>query len=131
MGNTNARMLGARSVDTRYIHNARCSASVLFQGKWKLEILCAMRAGPVRVGQLSRLLPGSSKKMLAHHLRQLETDGIVLRRDMSDVVLHVEYDFTNEAREEVCLLLDHLAQWGRMHTLSRAMPSTSEKPHLL
>ncbi len=62
MGNTNARMLGARSVDTRYIHNASRSASVLFQGKWKLEILCAMRAGPVRVGQLSRLPPGNFKE---------------------------------------------------------------------
>ena len=112
MRNTNARMVGARSVDTRYIQNASRSAAVLFQGKWRVEILCAMRSEPVRVGQLSRLIPGSSKKMLAHNLRQLEADGIVLRRDMSDMVLHVEYDFANEARDEVCSLLDHLAQWG-------------------
>ena len=69
--------------------------------------------------------------MLAHHLRQLEADGIVLRRDMSDIVLHVEYDFTSEAREDVCSLLDHLAQWGRMYALSQAILSTSEKPHII
>jgi DNA-binding HxlR family transcriptional regulator len=131
MRNTNARLVGARRVDTRYIQDASRSVSVLFQGKWRVEILCAMRSGPVRVGQLSRLIPGASKKMLAHNLRQLEADGIVLRRDMSEMVLHVEYDLTNEAREEVCSLLDHLAQWGRLYALSRAIPSTSEKPPII
>jgi len=124
-------MFGARSLDARYIQNASSSASVLFQGKWRVEILCAMRFGPVRVGQLSRLIPGTSKKMLAHNLRRLEADGIVLRRDMSEMMLHVEYDFTIEAREEICSLLDHLAQWGRMYALSRAIPSESGKPSLI
>jgi Predicted transcriptional regulators len=50
--------------------------------------------------------------MLAHNLRQLEAEEIVVRHDMSEMVLHVEYDFSHEAREEVCSLLDHLAQWG-------------------
>lgn len=127
MRNTNARMFGARGVDTRYIQNASCSAAVLFQGKWRVEILCAMRSGPVRVGQLSRLIPGASKKMLAQNLRRLEADGIVVRRDMSEIVLHVEYDFNHEAREEVCSLLDHLAQWGRLYATSRATPSEGDE----
>jgi DNA-binding HxlR family transcriptional regulator len=65
--------------------------------------------------------------MLAHNLRHLEADGIVLRRDMSEMVLHVEYDFTHEAREEVCSLLDHLAQWGRLYALSRVMLSEGDE----
>jgi DNA-binding HxlR family transcriptional regulator len=120
-------MIGARSIDTRYVKSASRTAAVLLQGKWRVEILCAMRSGPVRVGQLSRLIPGASKKMLAHNLRQLEADGIVLRRDMSEMVLHVEYDFTHEAREEVCSLLDHLAQWGRLYALSRATLSEDDE----
>jgi len=65
--------------------------------------------------------------MLAHNLRRLEADGIVVRRDMSEMVLHVEYDFTHEAREEVCSLLDHLAQWGRLYALSRATLSEDDE----
>jgi DNA-binding HxlR family transcriptional regulator len=86
----------------------------------ELKILCAMRSGPVRVGQLSRLIPRASKRMSAHNLRRLEADGIVVRRDMSEMVLHVEYDFNREGKEEVCSLLDHLAQWGRFYASRRA-----------
>jgi DNA-binding HxlR family transcriptional regulator len=66
------------------------------------------------------MIPRASKKMLAQNLRRLEADGLIVRRDMSEMVLHVEYEFTNEAREEVCSLLDHLSQWGQTYALSRA-----------
>jgi DNA-binding HxlR family transcriptional regulator len=115
------------SEDTRYAQSASRAAAVLFQGKWRVEILCAMRSGPVRVGQLSRLIPRASKKVLAHNLRRLEADGIIVRRDLSEMVLHVEYDFTHEAREEVCSLLDHLAHWGRLYALSRATLSEGDE----
>lgn len=116
----NSERLGMSSLDTRYARSASSAVAVLFEGKWRVEILCAMRSGPVRVGRLSRLIPGASKKMLSHHLRRLEADGIIVRRDLSDLVLHVEYDFHPEARERVCALLDHLADWGRLYAASRA-----------
>jgi len=114
-------------IDTRYAHCACGAAAVLFQAKWRVEILCAMRSGPVRIGQLSRVIPRASKKMLTQNLRQLEADGIVVRHDMSEVVLHVEYDFDPEVREEVCSLLDHLAHWGRFYATSRATSSEDDK----
>jgi DNA-binding HxlR family transcriptional regulator len=53
--------------------------------------------------------------MLTQNLRQLEADGIVVRKDMSDLVLHIEYELESNAREGVCALLDHLAKWGGLH----------------
>jgi DNA-binding HxlR family transcriptional regulator len=103
------------SVDAKYIRNTTLAVTVLFQSKWRVQILCAMRSGPVRLGQLARLIPGASKKMLTQNLRQLEADGIVVRKDMSDLVLHIEYDLTHQTRESVCALLDYLAAWGRDH----------------
>ena len=103
---------GAESAASRYVRRATLTAEVLFQGKWKLHILCAMRSGPVRLGQLARIVPGASKKMLTQNLRQLEADGIVVRKDMSDLVLHIEYELDESTREGVCALLDHLAKWG-------------------
>lgn len=128
MTKNNSGRLGIKNIDTRYARSASSAAAVLFQAKWRVEILCAMRSGPVRVGQLSRLIPGASKKMLAHNLRRLEADGIVVRRDMSETVLHVEYDFNHESKEEVCSLLDHLAQWGRLYATSRAIRSEDDEP---
>jgi DNA-binding HxlR family transcriptional regulator len=61
----------------------------ILDGKWKLQILCAMRSGPVRLSQLTRLAPAASKKGLRANLRSLESSHIVVRRDLSDSVLHV------------------------------------------
>ena len=84
----------------------------LLQGKWKLQILCAMRTEPVRLSQLKRLIPSASKKALRASLRSLESSKIIIRRDLSSKVLHVEYDFGDSMRTTVCALLDHLADWG-------------------
>jgi DNA-binding HxlR family transcriptional regulator len=106
----------AENAASKYVRRATLTAEVLFHGKWKLQILCAMRSGPVRLGQLARIIPGASKKMLTQNLRQLEADGIVVRRDMSDLVLHIEYEFEESTREGVSALLDHMAMWGGLQS---------------
>ncbi|WP_424169030.1 winged helix-turn-helix transcriptional regulator [Terracidiphilus sp.] len=59
------------STDTKYVHSATIAAAVLFQSKWRVQILCALPSGPVRLGQLRRLLPGTFKKMLTQDVRRL------------------------------------------------------------
>jgi DNA-binding HxlR family transcriptional regulator len=86
----------------------------ILEGKWKLQILCAMRDEPVRLSQLTRLLPSASKKALRANLRALESAQIVVRRDMSTAVLHVEYDFAEDMRTIIGSLLDQLNEWGRI-----------------
>jgi DNA-binding HxlR family transcriptional regulator len=95
-----------------YVLTVSAAAGVLFAGKWRVSILCAMRDGPVRLGQLSREFPEASKKTMTLNLRQLEAEGIVTRTDLSDRVLHVEYDLDPAVRGWVCGLLDHLAEWN-------------------
>jgi DNA-binding HxlR family transcriptional regulator len=46
---------GAENAASRSVRRAILTAEVLFQGKWKLQILCAMRSGPVRFDQLARI----------------------------------------------------------------------------
>lgn len=54
--------------------------------------------------------------MLVQNLRQLEADGIVIRKDMSDdLVLHIEYELNEDTSERLCALLDHLAEWGELY----------------
>lgn len=87
----------------------------LFQGKWTMQILCAMREHPVRLSELKRQIPSASKKALTASLRALEEARLVLRRDLSSSVLHVEYEFAEPMREPLVLLLDHLAEWGNRY----------------
>jgi DNA-binding HxlR family transcriptional regulator len=98
-----------------YVRRASLACEVLLQGKWRVEILCAMRAGPVRLGQLARLIPEASRKMLTQNLRSLEGSGVVIRRDLSSVLLHVEYDLEPGFRDCVCPLLDDLSKWGDIY----------------
>ncbi len=73
-------------------------------------LLYANGAGSSR--QAHRLIPGASKKALRSGLRDLELAQVIVRHDLTDTVLHVEYDFASDRRQAVCDLLDHLAQLG-------------------
>jgi DNA-binding HxlR family transcriptional regulator len=110
--------IGDSIPDKAYIRRVSLSCEILLQGKWRVHILCAMRSGPVRLGRLARLIPHASKKMLAQNLRSLEGAGIVIRRDLSDVLLHVEYDLEPGLRQSICSLLNELSKWGSLYSLS-------------
>ena len=67
------------------------SVLALIGGKWSMLIVCALRSGPKRNGELRRRLAGVSAKMLAQTLRELERHGIVQREDFGEVPPRVEY----------------------------------------
>lgn len=90
-------------------------AAQLLRGKWKIPILCAVQTGPVRLGQLVRLYPTASKKVIAENLRQLQRDHILLRTDLSGTLLHVEYDLSEELRSEISQVLRSLADLCDTH----------------
>ena len=68
----------------------------LFQGKWRFRVLQEMIAGPVRLSQLRRAIPGCSKKVLIDTLRGLEETGWVKRREYDSRLRKVEYSITGE-----------------------------------
>jgi DNA-binding HxlR family transcriptional regulator len=63
-------------------------------GKWKALILWALNERTHRFGELKRMLPGVSEKMLAQQLRELESDAIVHRDVFDEVPPRVEYSLT-------------------------------------
>lgn len=102
-----------RELDSSYTNRVEHGVRVL-TGKWTLQILCAMSEKPTRLSELTRSHPAASKKALTASLRSLVTAGIVLRRDLSTSVLHVEYELQESMREPVIALLDRLAEWGKL-----------------
>jgi DNA-binding HxlR family transcriptional regulator len=105
-------------------HSAEeCSAQVainLIQGKWKTRILSRLQHGPVRLGELRRMFPEASKKMLTQHLREMERDGLVIRKDLSGRLLHVEYFLSDSLGFAVLHLITTLTKWGREHLRDEA-----------
>lgn len=87
-------------------------------GKWKAVILWEMQAQPRRFGELRRLVPGISEKMLTQQLRELEADGLVHREVFHQVPPRVEYSLTSLGRS-LNKALGPLADWGMRYARPR------------
>jgi DNA-binding HxlR family transcriptional regulator len=81
-------------------------------GKWKGLILWELDAhGVRRFAELRRGLPGVSEKMLTQHLREMEEDGLVLRKVYAEVPPRVEYSLTEHGLS-LNAALGPLGSWG-------------------
>lgn len=84
----------------------------LLGGKWKLVLLFYLLQHPRRTGELRRLVPDVTQKMLTQQLRELEDDGLVTRTVHDQVPPKVVYDITVEERDRLDALLHALCDWG-------------------
>lgn len=98
--------------DAKCLDQVACTMKVL-QGKWTVQVLCALLDGPVRLSQLRRLIPAASKKTLTANLRSLESLQLILRRDLSNSVLHVEYEIAEAAHAPLAALVSQLAGFSK------------------
>ena len=81
-------------------------------GKWKVQIVCALTsAGQLRYNALRGKLDGISNTVLATALRELETDGLVVRTVYLEVPVRVEYSPTDSCRE-LLPILEQLSDWA-------------------
>jgi DNA-binding HxlR family transcriptional regulator len=81
-------------------------------GKWKIPILCALsQDGTTRYNDLKRKIRGITNTMLASSLKELEEDGLVVRKQYMEIPVRVEYTAT-EACRDLMPILKQLAHWG-------------------
>jgi DNA-binding HxlR family transcriptional regulator len=83
-------------------------------GKWKVLILWALREDAQRFGELRRLVGGISEKMLIQHLKEMQADGIVTRKDFKEIPPRVEYALTPFGKS-LNAALAPLCEWGAQH----------------
>lgn len=83
-------------------------------GKWKLPLLWYLRDGRMRYSELQKAIPGITPKMLAEQLRELERDGIVLRKVHPVVPPKVEYSLTPYGRT-LDPIIAAMGSWGDKH----------------
>lgn len=96
--------------------NTPCPVTITLSvigGKWKPIILQIIRDKEKRFGEIRRLIPTVTQKMLTQQLRELEEDGIIKRKVYPVVPPKVEYSLTDFGRT-ITPILDEMAKWGKM-----------------
>ena len=81
-------------------------------GKWKGIVLYHLLDGPKRYNELMRNVGGVTQRMLTKQLRELEDDGLILRKVFPVVPPHVEYSLT-ELGQSLIPLLYEMHQWAQ------------------
>lgn len=89
-------------------------AFAVIGGKWKALILWELRDQTRRFGELKRLVPGISEKMLIQQLRELELDDLLTRKAFPEIPPRVEYTLTPLGRS-LNTALAPLADWGELY----------------
>jgi len=83
-------------------------------GKWKSMVLHRLLYGTMRFGELKRLIPPVTQRMLTRQLRELERDGVIHRKVYAEVPPKVEYSLTSVGLSLKPILL-MMSDWGEQY----------------
>lgn len=100
-------------------------------GKWKTVVLFHLLNGTKRFGELRRLMPGVTQRMLTLQLRELEEDGLVERMVYAQVPPKVEYSLT-QFGSSLEPIIRMMKDWGEQYTdRIRAVKTKAGQPEKL
>ena len=84
----------------------------LISGKYKMIILyCLMEFAPVRFNEMRRYINTISDKTSSANLKELERDGLIIRKEYPQIPPKVEYRLSPRG-ESLMTVLDQLCVWG-------------------
>ena len=79
--------------------------------KWTLHVARELVEGKKRFNQLAHALGGVNSRTLRKRLLALETEGIIVRRVLSEIPPWVEYELTEKGRT-LNEVVEAVAHWG-------------------
>jgi DNA-binding HxlR family transcriptional regulator len=98
---------------TNILRPVRDSLDVL-NGKWKLPIIIALTFGEKRFTDITKDVHGITDRMLSKELRDLEMNGLVVRRIQDEYPVRVTYALTPHSKS-LRTVIDALRNWGILH----------------
>jgi DNA-binding HxlR family transcriptional regulator len=80
-------------------------------GHWKPLIIYHLQPGARRYSELKRAIPTITEKMLIQHLKELEADGLVVRKAKPVVPPYVTYQLSSSGKE-LWPVLRAMGEWA-------------------
>ena len=90
------------------------TAIAVIDGRWKPMLFQRLLDRPRGFGELHRMLPGVTRKVLREQLRQMHADDLVQRRQLSPASIGVRYMLTPYGRT-LGPVFEMLWRWGSSH----------------
>ncbi|GGN07191.1 transcriptional regulator [Dyadobacter beijingensis] len=89
-------------------------------GKWKPPIIWLLLRGPMRFGELHKTIPAMALKVLSRTLKELESDGIILRKAYPEIPPRVEYSLSQKG-ESLRQIMTLMSEWSRANIMDEAL----------
>lgn len=83
----------------------------LISDKWTVVIIRDLLTGTKRFNELMRSVTGITQKVLTNHLRNMEANGLLVRKVYPEIPPKVEYTLT-ETGYSLKPILDAMYTWG-------------------
>lgn len=83
-------------------------------GRWKVMVIHQLLEGTKRFNQLQRELSGITHRTLTKQLREMEEQGLIIRKDYQEIPPRVEYRLS-PLGESLKPILFAMHEWAEKH----------------
>lgn len=105
-----------KSCPIQYVLHINDTLNVI-SGKWKLPIIGSLLCGKKRFTEIQRNIPKITPRMLSKELKELELNGMIVRKVYDSIPVSVEYELS-ESGKSITEVLDKMIEWGIEHRMS-------------
>ncbi|WP_111446882.1 winged helix-turn-helix transcriptional regulator [Breznakibacter xylanolyticus] len=101
-------------------YKTKCPVTATLQligGRWKTIILYTLTHGTKRFGEIAVRIPEISRKVLTEQLKELESDGLIVREQFKEIPPRVEYSLTDLGKS-LSPVIGELEKWGIENVLA-------------
>lgn len=89
-----------------------CAAAPVIARKWVPVVVCHLLHGPKRFGELRKVIPYVSAKVLTENLIFMQEEQMILREVRGEQPVEVWYQLT-ERGQDLSKVITAMNQWGR------------------
>lgn len=91
------------------------NAFELLGKRWTGLIIRTLMSGQKRFSDIADVIPNMSARMLTERLKELESEGIVVRNVYPEIPVRIEYELT-EKGQELRSVMDEIQKWAEKWT---------------